>query len=96
MAKESEKLIERYVVKAVKELGGLAIKGNTVNSKGYPDRVIHLPGGIVAFLELKSEGKKPTKIQQYWLDLLSDLGFKAGYADTKDKAAKFIKELCDE
>ena len=91
--KESETNIEKYVVKAVKQLGGFAIKGNTVNSKGYPDRVIHLPGGKIGFLELKSEGLKPKKLQQHWLNKLSDLGFKAGYADTKAKAETFIKEL---
>lgn len=90
---ESEKTIERFVVSTVKKLGGAAIKGNTQNSKGYPDRVIHLPGGKIGFLELKSEGRSPTKLQQYWLDLLSDMGFKAGYVDTKAKAKQFIEEL---
>ena len=91
--KESEKNIERYVVSAVKKLGGAAIKGNTVNSKGYPDRVLHLPGGKIGFLELKSEGQKPKAQQQHWIDRLSDMGFKAGWADTKAKAEQFIQEL---
>jgi len=90
---ESEKTIEKYVVSTVKRLGGAAIKGNTVNSKGYPDRVLHLPGGKIGFLELKSEGRTPTKLQQYWLNLLSGMGFKAGYADTKAKAKQFIEDL---
>lgn len=93
MKKESEKTIEKYVVAAVRSLGGFAVKGNTVNSKGYPDRVIHLPGGKIGFLELKSEGKKPTKLQQYWIDELTALGFKAGWADTKDKAKLFIEDI---
>jgi len=91
--KQSEKTIERYLSKAVKLLGGLAVKGNTVNSKGYPDRVIHLPGGLIGFLELKSEGKKPRKLQSHWLTLLSDMGFKTGFADTKEKVDKFLREL---
>ncbi|RLB85444.1 MAG: VRR-NUC domain-containing protein [Deltaproteobacteria bacterium] len=91
--KQSEKTIERYVVKTVKSLGGLAIKGNTINSKGYPDRVIHLPGGKIGFLEIKTEGKKPTKLQNHWLQLLSGLGFKAGYADSKAGVDEFINEL---
>jgi len=91
--KESEKDIERYVVSTVRKLGGAAVKGNTINTKGYPDRVLHLPGGKIGFLELKSEGKKPTKLQYHWLSLLSDLGFKTGWADTKVKAEAFIKEL---
>lgn len=93
MAKESEKVIEKHLVKAVRGMGGLAIKGNTINTKGFPDRAIHLPGAKIAYLELKSEGKKPTKLQNHWLKLLSDLGFKTGYADTKAKVDSFLKEL---
>lgn len=92
---ESEKTIEKHVVNTVKQLGGVAIKGNTVNSRGYPDRIILFPGSKIGFLEVKSQGRSPTKLQQHWLDLLSGMGFKTGYADTKAKADKFIKELYD-
>jgi len=93
MSRESEKTIEKFVVKEADGLGGKAVKGNTLNNKGFPDRIIMLPGAKIGFLELKSEGRKPTQLQSYWLKLLKDLGFKTGYADTKSKAGKFIKEL---
>ena len=95
MPKQSEKVIESYLGKTVKALGGFAVKGNPVNKKGYPDRIIHLPNAKIGFLELKSEGKKPRKLQRHWLTLLSDLGFKTGFADTKEKVDIFIKELLD-
>ena len=91
----SEKVIEQYLRKTVKKFGGFTNKGNATNCKGYPDRIIHLPGGIIGFLELKSKGRKPTRLQRYYLDLLSGLGFKAEYADTKEEVDKFLKELCD-
>ena len=90
---ESEKLTEKYLVKRVKAVGGLTVKGNSNNFRGFPDRVICLQHGKVGFLELKSEGKTTTVLQQHWLDLLSDLGFKTGVADTKEKVDRFLNEV---
>ena len=90
---ESEKDIERFVCKAAKDLGGLAIKTNAINHKGVPDRLILLPGGKVGFLELKTTGKKPTKLQEYWLSVLSGLGFAATWVDSKNKATQFLDDL---
>ena len=92
---ESEKLTEKYLVKKIKALGGLTVKGNSKNFRGFPDRVICLSHGKVGFLEVKSEGKTTTVLQQHWLDLLSDLGFKTGVADTKAKVDKFLEEVVD-
>ena len=92
---ESEKLTEKYLVKRVKAVGGLTVKGNSKNFRGFPDRIICLSKGKVAFLEVKSEGKTTTVLQQHWLDLLSDLGFKTGVADTKEKVDRFIEEVCN-
>ena len=90
---ESEKLTEKYLVKRVKAVGGISLKNNSSNQKGVPDRMILFKNNKIGFLELKSENKKPTKLQAYWLGLLSDLGFKTGVADTKEKVDQFIEEL---
>jgi len=90
---ESEKLTEKYLVKRVKALGGLTVKGNSNNFRGFPDRIICLSEGNIAFLEVKSEGKTTTVLQQHWLDTLSDLGFKTGVADSKKSVDKFIEEV---
>jgi hypothetical protein len=95
MAKESEKAIESFCVKEARDRGGKAFKFSSPSQRAVPDRIICLPGGVFGFLELKSEGKKPSKHQQYILDLLSDLGFKAGWADTKAKTKAFIQELME-
>jgi hypothetical protein len=95
MAKEieSEKAIEKYCQKVAKDYGGVAVKFSSPSNRGVPDRMLLMPGGRVAFLELKSTGRKPTKLQQYWLDRLNDLGFKATYADTKKSVKEFITSI---
>ncbi len=90
---ESEKTIERFCQTEAKNRGGRAVKGTAANTKGFPDRIILLPGGKVGFLELKSTGKKPTKLQIFWIRLLSGLGFAATWADSKDKVIQFLDAL---
>ena len=90
---ESEKAIEQYCINAAKSHGGIAIKLTSPSVRGVPDRIIIKPDGKVGFLELKSTGKKPTKLQQHWLDKLNALGVKADSADSKAKVKTFIEEL---
>jgi hypothetical protein len=46
---------------------------------GFPDRLLIRPAhrGPVVFMEFKRTGEKPTKIQQYWLDKLREMGAQA-------------------
>ena len=71
----SEKYIERSLVKYVETLGGLCIKLLTNHFLGLPDRMVLLPGGKIYFVELKSTGQKPRKIQALVHNKLRDLGF---------------------
>jgi len=93
MKKQSEKAIERYCQQVAREAGGVAVKFSSPSNRGVPDRMILKPGGKVGFLELKSTGRKPTKLQQHWLDRLTDLGFKADYKDSKEGVKAFIEDL---
>jgi Holliday junction resolvase len=61
----SEKVFERELSKFVEESGGMAVKLLSQFIKGLPDRMYLLHGGVVVFVEFKSTGKKPTKIQSY-------------------------------
>lgn len=63
-AEVSEKVIERYLVTRVVELGGRALKYYNANSTGYPDRIVILPGKSVFWVELKSKGKKLRPLQE--------------------------------
>ena len=61
--------------------------------KGLPDRMILCKGGYVGFAEIKTTGKKPTKIQLYIHDKLRSLGFEVFVIDnieSRDKAVSFF------
>lgn len=56
-----EKDIERYLVKVVKEMGGVAYKFVSPSNRGVSDRIVCLPDGSTWFIELKtSKGKLST------------------------------------
>ena len=90
----SEKIIERFCVEEAKRRGGKAVKGNSLNTKGFPDRILLLPGGGIGFLELKGSTGRATRLQEHWLEELRKLGFKAGIADSKEAVLNFMDELC--
>ena len=70
-----EKTIERKLVNAVKAAGGMCPKFVSPGMDGMPDRLILMPGGRLAFVELKAPGKKPRPLQIYRHDQLHELGF---------------------
>lgn len=70
--------------------------------KGLPDRMILCQGGYVGFAEIKTTGKKPTKIQTYIHEKLRALGFKVFVIDdleSRDAAIDYflrnVKEIND-
>jgi hypothetical protein len=71
----SEKVFERTLSKYVDDQGGMAVKLLSQFIKGLPDRMFLLKKEQVVFVEFKSTGKKPTKIQDYIHRKLNDLGF---------------------
>lgn len=61
--------------------------------KGLPDRMILCRGGYVGFAEIKTTGKKPTKIQTYIHEKLRALGFTVFVIDdleSRDNAITFF------
>lgn len=74
-AETSEKVFERTLSKYVDDAGGMAVKLLSQFLRGLPDRMFLLKGGIVVFVEFKSTGKKPTKIQEYVHKRIQALGF---------------------
>ena len=59
-----EKEVEQKLVKAVKLAGGFCIKFTSPGFDGVPDRLVLLPKGRMAFIELKAPGKKPRALQK--------------------------------
>lgn len=68
-----EKQIERKLTEEVKKLNGMCLKQTSL--AGIPDRLILLPGGKMAFVELKAPGEKPRKLQQVRIKHLRKIGF---------------------
>ena len=90
---DSEKVLERKLVKAVQERNGLCVKLLSDYCTGLPDRMCLLSSGFIAFVELKSEGKKPRLIQQLIHNKLISLGFDVKVISTEKELQKFIKSL---
>ena len=82
LKKDSEKLIEAKLGKAIKDMGGWSIKLLSTFIKGLPDRMCLLPTGIIFFVEVKSTGKKPTISQKIIHKKLRSLGFNVYVIDS--------------
>lgn len=61
---KTEKEIEAYLVGAVRAMGGIAYKFVSPAHRGVSDRVAVLPGGIVWFVELKTETGRLSPLQE--------------------------------
>lgn len=90
----SEKAIEAYLAKLVKEMDGVCLKYSNPGMVGYPDRVVLLPCGITVWVELKSKGRKTTKAQALRIEHLRKLGHNVAVVDSKE-AVDTILDGCD-
>jgi len=90
--KDSEKTLERSLAEEVRRHGGICLKLQGNMYAGMPDRLILLPGGRAVFVELKSEGIKPRKLQLIRHEELRALGFKVFVIDTHEKLTQFLNE----
>ena len=90
--KESEKIIERKLVELTRLNGGICIKLLTYQFIGLPDRLCLFPNGKIVFVELKSTGRKPRKIQISVHNKLRKLGFRVEVIDTIEEVERIINE----
>ena len=81
---ESEKVLEGRLRKEVESHGWMALKLLSQLHRGLPDRLILAEYGIAFFAEIKTTGKKPTRLQKHCHELLRRLGFKVFIIDTTD------------
>lgn len=89
----SEKNTEQKLIKAVKAQGGIAPKFVSPGLDGVPDRIVLLPRGKIAFIELKSEGKKMRPLQVRRKRQLESLGFLVYCIDSPDQIGEIINEI---
>ena len=88
-----EKIIEQKLVKAVKDMGGLAPKFTSPGFDGMPDRIVLLPGGHMAFVEVKAPGQKPRPLQLARYKLLRGLGFRVYVLDDEQQIGGILDEI---
>jgi hypothetical protein len=89
--KESEKVTEKYLISQIQKLGGKSYKWSAMNTKGLPDRIVVMPHNSIFFVELKSEGKKPTALQLHMHEELRLLGCRVYTADTKARINEILE-----
>lgn len=88
-----EKSIESKLTAEVRRVGGLAPKFVSPGLDGVPDRLILLPGGKVAFAELKAPGKTLRPLQAVRKRQLEALGFRVFVIDSIEQIGGVLDEL---
>lgn len=88
-----EKIIENKLKNTIKEKGGLCLKFVSPGFDGVPDRIILLPGGIIAFAELKAPGKKLRPLQERRKRQLESLGFSVFCIDNTECIGGVLNEI---
>jgi hypothetical protein len=88
-----EKNIERKLVAAVKAAGGIAPKFTIPSLDGMPDRLLLMPGGKAAFVEVKAPGCKPCPLQLHRHGMLRRLGFRVFVLDDVQQINDILEDL---
>ena len=88
-----EKQIENKLATEAKKLGGIAVKFVSPSFDGMPDRLVLIPDGHIAFVELQAPGKKPRPLQLSRHRLLRSLGFRVYIIDSVEQIGGMLDEV---
>ena len=88
-----EKSIEKRLVIAVRKRQGLCPKWVSPGLDGVPDRIILLPGGRIAFAELKAPGRPLRPLQRRRRTQLQALGFRVYVIDNQEQIGGVLDAL---
>ena len=88
-----EKAIEQKLTLMVKKQGGICPKFVSPGFDGVPDRIVLLPGGCMAFVEVMAPGKKPRALQTSRHALLRRLGFRVYVLDNEEQIGGILDEI---
>lgn len=88
-----EKEIEKKLIQETKKMGGICPKLVSPGFDGMPDRIVLLPGGCMAFVEVKAPGEKPRPLQMARHRLLRRLGFKVYVLDDERRIGGILDEI---
>lgn len=88
-----EKYIEQKLIAAVKNMGGIAPKFVIPGFNGMPDRLVLLPMGRIAFIELKAPGKMMRPLQVRRKRQLEALGFLVYCIDSVEQIDEVLRTM---
>ena len=88
-----EKEIEKKLTQAVKHMGGICPKLVSPGFDGMPDRIVLLPKGRMAFVEVKAPGERPRPLQMARHRLLRRLGFRVYVLDNVEQIGVILDEI---
>lgn len=88
-----ERQIEQQLCQAIKRKGGICPKLVSPGYDGMPDRLVLLPQGRFAFVEVKAPGAKPRPLQTARHNRLQKLGFKVFVLDDYTQIPILIDEI---
>lgn len=88
-----EKTIEQKLVTAVKKHGGICPKFTSPGFDGMPDRLVLLPFGRFAFVEVKAPGEKPRPLQLARHGMLQKLGYRLYVLDDVNQIGGMLDEI---
>lgn len=92
----SEKYLERKLVERIKACEGLCLKFASVTEAGYPDRLCLMPHGRTLWVELKTTGRKPTKLQEIRHRELRRMGFAVYVVDDMITLNNAVRDVTQE
>ena len=87
-----EKIVEQHLVKRIKALDGAAYKFKSTVA-GVSDRIVLLPGGVIWFVELKSETGKLSPMQHIFAAEMARLGQNYIVLNSKENVDAYISSL---
>ena len=88
-----EKEIEAYLVRRVKEMGGIAYKFVSPQRRSVPDRVIVIKDVPIFFVELKSSVGKLTEGQEREIARLRELGKLIFVCNSREQVDKILNDI---
>lgn len=91
----NERQIEQRLVTETRKRGGMALKFVSPSFAGMPDRLILLPDGKMAFVEVKAPGQKPRPLQVKRHAMLRKFGFKVFVLDAASDIPMMLKKVVE-
>lgn len=88
-----ESSIESYLVRKVREHGGLCYKFISPGNPGVPDRIVITPSGRIVFVELKTEVGRLAKIQKWQRSEMEKRGADVRVLYGMDEVKEFLREV---